>query len=85
MGYLDRIFAGSGPSDFIRDSFIYIRAWLSEKKVDPEEAEFLADMTRKVDWSDDVEKSSFVELMEYFSRRSSLSEDLSWAEVVGLD
>lgn len=85
MGYLERIDEGDGPLDFVRDSFIHIHAWLSEKKVDADEAELLADMTRKVDWSDYVEKKGFVRLMEYFSGRDSVSEDLTWAGVVGLD
>ena len=84
-GYLDRIFAGAGPLDFVRDTFIHIHAWLAEDKVDSGEAELLADMTRKVDWDDDVEKQGFLELMEFFSERSSMSEDLSWPEVVGLE
>ena len=82
MGYLKGMFDGSGPLDFARDSFILIHAWLSDQKVNPDEAEYLADMTRKVDWSDHVEKDEFVQLMEYLSRRSSLSEDLSWGAVV---
>lgn len=85
MGYLERIFAGASPVDCLCDTFISIRAWLAEKKVDADEAEYLADMTRKVDWNDFGEKTGFVELMEYLSGRSSMSEDLSWAAVVGLD
>ena len=84
MGYFERLFAGSSPLEIVRDSFIHIHAWLSERRVDSDEAELLADMTRKVDWGDDVEKDEFAKLLEYFSGRSSMSEDLSWAEVVGL-
>ena len=82
MDYRIRIKEGSGPSDFVRDSFIYIHAWLSEQIVNPDEAEYLADMTRKVDWSDHAEKEDFLMLMDYFSRRHSLSSDMSWGEVV---
>lgn len=59
-----------------------IHEWSFERKVDPDEAELLADMTLKVDWSNDVEKNDFVQLMEYFSERDLLSEDLSRNEVV---
>ena len=38
MGYLERIFEGSGPLDFVRDRFIHTHAWLSEQKVNPDEA-----------------------------------------------
>lgn len=82
MDYRKRIREGSGPSDFVRDSFIYLHAWLLEQIVAPSEAEFLADMTRKVDWSDHAEKEDFLTLMDYFSRRSSVSSDMSWGEVV---
>ena len=85
MPYLDRVFAGAGPLDFVRDTFIHIHAWLSEEKVNYSEAKLLEDMTRKVDWSDHVEKKHFAELMDYFSTRSSISEDLTWAGVVGLE
>lgn len=85
MNYSARILAGVDTRDFLRDTFIHIHAWVLEKKVDAYEAEFLADMTRKIDWNDHSEKEEFVGLMEYFSGRSSVSEDLSWAEVVGLD
>ena len=85
MGYLERLFASASPLDFVRDSFIHIHAWLLERKVDPDEAGLLGNMTRKVDWSDHFEKKEFVRLMEYFSERSSTSEELSWAAVVGLD
>lgn len=85
MGLLERVFAGTNPLDLVRDSFIHIRAWLSEKKVDHDEAKYLGEMTRKVDWSNFIEKEDFVKLLEYFSTRSSVSEDLSWADVVGLD
>ena len=82
MGYRKRITEGSGPADFTRDTFTYIHAWLKEEIVAPDEAEFLVDMTRKVDWSDHAEKENFLMLMDYFSRRSSLSSDMSWGEVV---
>ena len=82
MGYRKRITEGSGPSDFTRDTFTYLHAWLKEEIVTPDEAEFLVDMTRKVDWSDHAEKENFLMLMDYFSRRSSLSSDMSWGEVV---
>ena len=49
MGYLERLFEGSSPLDFVRDRFIHTQAWLSEQKVNPDEAGLLADMTRKVD------------------------------------
>ena len=78
MDYRRRIKEGSGPSDFVRDSFISIHAWLSEQIVAPGEAEYLADMTRKVDWSEHAEKEDFLMLMDYFSRRYSLSSDVSW-------
>ena len=78
MDYRRRIKEGSGPSDFVRDSFISIQAWLSEQIVAPGEAEYLADMTRKVDWSEHAEKEDFLMLMDYFSRRYSLSSDVSW-------
>lgn len=61
---------------------IHIHEWLSKRKVDPDEAELLADMTRKIDWSDDVEKDEFAELMEYFFSRDLSSGDLSRIEVV---
>ena len=82
MDYRKRINEGSGPSDFVRDSFIYLHAWLSKQIVAPDEAEYLADMTRKVDWSDHAEKEDFIMLMDYFYRRSSVSSDMSWGEVV---
>ena len=85
MSYLERLFLGPGPYDFVRESFIHIHAWLTEKRVNSAEAELLADMTRKLDWEDYYEKEGFVRLMEYMSERSSISEDMSWAEVVGLD
>lgn len=85
MGFLQRILAGGIPLDCVRESFTHIHAWLTEKKLDSAEAELLADMTRKVDWSDHVEKEDFGRLMDYFSTRSSISEDLSYAEVVLLD
>lgn len=84
MGYLEFFWALS-PLDLVRETFVHIHAWLSERTVDPDEAEFLADMNRKVDWNDDVEKDEFIGLMEYFHERSSSSEDLSWPEVVSLD
>lgn len=76
---------GAGPLDFVRDSFMFIHAWLTEERIDAAEAELLADMTRKVDWEDQYERKGFVRLMEYFSGRSSISEDMSWPEVVRLD
>ena len=76
---------GPGPLNFVRDSFIYIHAWLTERRIEAGEAELLADMTRNVDWEDQYEKEGFVRLMEYFSDRSSISEDMSWPEVVCLD
>lgn len=85
MGYLERLFTGTSPLDFVRDAFRHIRTWLSEEKVDSAEAELLEEMSRKVDWSDDVEKRDFLGLLEYFSTRSSMSEDMTWGEVVGLE
>ena len=82
MDYRQRMNQGFGPSDFVRDSFTSLQAWLSEQIVAPSEAEYLADMTRKVDWSDHAEKEDFLMLMDYFSRRSSLPSDMSWGEVV---
>lgn len=60
----------------------HIHGWLLKQKVDPYEAELLADMTLKVDWSDGVEKDEFVQLMEYLSRRSLSSKGLSRIGVV---
>ena len=40
-------------------------------------------MTRKVDWSDHVDKDEFVQLMKHLSRRSSLFRGPPWAAVVG--
>lgn len=86
MGYLERLFIGSGPSDLVHDSIMFIRAWLTETRIDASEAEFLADMTLKVDWEDQTEKNGFIRLMEYLSLRGSISEDdMSWPEVVRLD
>ena len=82
MDYRKSIKEGSGPSDFVRDSFIYIHTWLSEQIVAPDEAEYLANMIRKVDWSHHAEKEDFLMLMDYFARRSSLGSDMSWGEVV---
>ena len=81
--FSDTIYNSSSPLDSLRNTFTYIQAWLAERKVDPDEAELLADMTRKVDWNHHAEKEDFVGLMRYFSRRSSSSEDLTWAQVVG--
>ena len=64
---------------------MFIHAWLKEKRIDAAEAELLADMTRNVDWEDQHEKEEFVQLMEYFSQRSSISGDMSWPEVVRLE
>ena len=78
-------FLGDCPDNLMRDNFTHIHAWLKEKRINADEAELLADMTRKVDWEDQYEREDFVELMEHFSSRSSTSEDMSWPEVVGLD
>ncbi len=85
MSYLERVYAGANPLELINDTFVRIHAWFTEKKLDSDEAELLADMTRKVDWTDQYERDHFVQLTDYFSTRSSMSEDLSWGEVVGLD
>ena len=82
MDYHKMIEEGYGPSDFVRETFIHLHAWLAEQAVAPNEAEYLGDMTRKVDWNDDAEKEDFLVLMEYFSGRSSVSSDMSWGEVV---
>lgn len=59
-----------------------VHEWLSEREVNPDEAELLADMTLKIDWSNNVEKDEFVKLMEYLSRRSLLFNGLSRVRVV---
>lgn len=85
MDYLERLFTGIGPLDFVRDTFRHVRIWLLREKVATAEADFLAEMSRKVDWSDEIETREFLGLLQYFSARSSISEDLSWGEVVGLE
>ncbi len=85
MDYLERVYAGANPLELVNDTFFCIHGWFTEMKVDSDEAELLADMTRKVDWTDQYERHHFVKLTKYFSTRSSISEDLSWGEVVGLD
>ena len=82
MGYFERLSKCSCPLDFVRCSMSHIHGWLLKQKVDPYEAELLADMTLKVDWSDGVEKDEFVQLMEYLSRRSLSSKGLSRIGVV---
>ena len=71
-----------GRSCCISDCFAYIDTWLSEQILAFSEAVLLVHMTRKVDWSHHAEKHDFLALMDYFARRSSLSSDMSWGEVV---
>ena len=82
MDYVGMIEEGCGPEDFARESFIHLHGWLLMQAVAPDEAEYLADMTQKVDWNDDAEREHFVMLLEYFLRRSFVSSDMSWGEVV---
>ena len=85
MNYIKRVYAGANPVELMKDTFIRIQAWFTMGRLSTNEAEYLADMTRKVDWDDQYERDDFVQLTRYFSSRSSISEDLSWGEVVGLD
>ena len=64
---------------------MYIHAWLYDQRLNSDEAKLLEDMTNKVDWKHCGEAEDFARLMDYFSTRSSTSEDLSYAEVVRLD
>ena len=73
------------PVHFRKKSFRYIYNWLLERKIDHDEARFLADMVRLVDWRDRVEMEGFVVLMDYLSRRSLLFGESSWAAAVGCD
>ena len=85
MDCLQMISKCYSPVRFRKKSFRYVYNWLLEKKINHNEARFLADMVRKVDWTSHVEKEGFVELMSYLSRRSLLFGKSSWAAAVGYD
>ena len=85
MRYLQRVYEGANPLELMDEMFFRIHDWFTEKRLDSDEKELLADMNLKVDWNDQYEREHFVQLTECFSTRSSISEDLSWGEVVGLD
>ena len=85
MRYIDKIIEGYSREETQRRISVHIRNWLSQLKVTAETAEYLEDMTKKVDWDDANERQELACLMEYHSGRSSPTEDVYWPEFVGLD